>query len=260
MANWKLYLRDYMSSASVLTPSYMMNGRNACTGLPSSIASITGASAGVKATFAANTTIRAIAIDAHNLDGCTVKGLYGSGSTQWGSTQTVVGNGPQVFDLGSTKTDTIFSLGIYGATGKTVGNLGLLGGLTGEYIEFSGSWITYPIGRQMDAHIGIQRTGTGVRIEQRRGGASQIMACHVVNVQPNATAGTQATNEGLIDNTFLLETYGVQGWLGPLWLVDDAGTSYHCHVVRPLNFPFTAAGGFAEFDLVIETIPTIGGS
>ena len=156
-----------------------------------------------------------------------------------------------------------FNLYVYDAIGKQIGNMGLLGGgvnpaLLVDYIEFSGSWITYPIGRQMNAHIGIQRTGTGVRIEQRRGGASQILACHVENVQPNATAGSQAANEAMIDDTFMTEQHGVQGWLGPLWLVDDNGAAYHCHVVRPLNFPFTAAGGFAEFDLVVETIPVIG--
>lgn len=257
MANWKLYLRDYMSEAGILTPSNMTNVRNACKGIPSSVASITNATAGVTIQFAASTTIRALAIDLHNLDGVTLKGFHGG--VQWGGNKTVVGNGPQVFDLASAQANTAFTFGIYDAAGKQIGNMGLLGGLTGEYIEFSGSWITYPIGRQMDAQIGLQYTGTGIEIGQRRGGASQILACHVTHVLPNATTGTQATNEALLDNTFLLESYGTQGWLGPLWLVDDNGTAYHCTVVRPLNFPFTAAGGFAEFDLVVRTIPVIGG-
>lgn len=257
MANWKLYLRDYMVEAGTITPTAITNARNACKGAPTSIASITAATAGVTATFSTTPTIRALAIDMHNLDTMTIKGFYGA--VQWGGDQTVSGNGSQVFDLGSAKTAASFNFGIYGATGLVIGNMGLLGGATGEYIEFSGSWVKYPIGRQMDAHIGIQRSGTGIRIEQRRGGASYIMACHVTHIQPNATTGTQASNEALLDNTFIQESYGTQGWLGPIWLVDDAGVAYHCHVVRPLNFPFTAAGGFAEFDLVVETIPVIGG-
>jgi hypothetical protein len=260
MATWKLYLRDYMKEGGAYTITGMSNGRVACKGLPTSVAAITATPSIIAVSLPSSPKMRAIAIDGHNLDGCTI-------SASWGASKTVSGNGPQLWDLGASSAGSTYSVTIVGGTGKQIMNVGLLGSETGgsssktTYIEFAGSWFTYPIGRQMNAGMGIQRTGTGMRIEQRRGGASQILACHCHMLQPNATSGTQFTSgEAYLDDSFMSEDSGTQGWLGPIWLVDDNGTSYHCHVVRPLNIPWIAAGGFADFDLVVETIPVFMGA
>jgi hypothetical protein len=139
------------------------------------------------------------------------------------------------------------------ASGLKAGCLSLLS--HDRMITVTNAWPVYPIEQAFDAHIGRQITVTGQPIEQRRGGATRLIGIEIPYVK---LAATDSGQEGWLDDYWMDEAYGVQGFLGAVWLVNDNGNAFHGHIQRPIGAPITHVGGRSRISLTLKTIPHIG--
>jgi hypothetical protein len=263
MSNWKLYLRDYAPEATSYTfGAGIGNGANIVSGYDSNVASVaSGATSTIDFTLPTSVACGAVGIANHNLTGATVYLYSGFGTSLIGASRVIASNDDTILDTGSYASGTTFRVKISGVAGKC-GCISLLS--SDHVITITNAWPVHPLQNSLNAYIGEQRTVTGQKIEQRRGGASQTWGLTIPLVK---TTDTTTGQEGKIDEMWTDEAWGVQGFLGPIWLVDDNVSSpfttvirraYHGHVIRPMPMPITHAGGMATVELTFETIPHMG--
>lgn len=256
MANWTLFFSDQAAQGTKAFSGFT-NGLNATNGGGAMIAQISSTSATITWTFAAGKQIGAIGIFNHSLDGATISLHYRNGGPYvlLGS-DTVDGYGDQIFHFSTTPgSRTDWRLTIAGANGKQIGAVGLLPVQTGVYIAFATTDPSYPLGITYDAAITTQDSAAGYPKEQKHGGAWRVLDLEVRYVPV-----TGATDEGLLDNTFLDAggQYGTSGWLGPVWLWDDAGEAYYGVIQRPVDMSITGPGPRATVRLRFREIPHTG--
>jgi hypothetical protein len=262
MANWIFYLKD---QANVVMPTFtaMSNGANCTHGLATMTSAFTGASSTILWNFGAGVTkkIKAVGWNNHNMPDTTAITLsHSSNGSTWtdGTAANPSGYATGTNDYGFTVSRQYWKVTIADAalSGKVIGSIALLDGSENQTIEIEASYAPrYPIGISMDAGIGVQRTITGNRIEQVRGGAYHTFSLNCMFI-PRTGAAT-ATD---IFPSFLDSAWGVAGWPGPFYISDDAGVSYQVHLVRPIMAPIMNAGGRCNVTLNFETVPSIGAS
>lgn len=256
MAGWILYVRDY-SADVVPVFSGFTNGANCTSGYDSMVASI--AASGTKTitwTFASAVTCQAVGIANHTLTSADTVSLQYSGSyTHVGtSPDPATGAVDQVLDMGASQSSTIWRVSLVVTGSRKIGCVSLLSGGAKHLLTFENiSAPRFPLGNQYGAMVAVQATGAGHWIEQRRGGAYEMLDMTFPYVPKSLASGA-----GYIDESFLNEVEGSQGWLGPLWVTDDKGKAYHVNIVRPVDAPVTHLGGLQTVTLRLRTVPHIG--
>jgi len=257
MANWKLYLRDYAREGT-RTGVNISNMENAVNGFDSMLAVTTASPASITWDFGAGNTrtVRALGLANHNMTGNGLQAQYSDNGSSW-TTFINTGSLPSgdyiLDDGGAAETHRYFKAIWTGTAGLKFGGISLLSGATGHTIELTECWPIFPIEGHLASEITQQMTAAGNIIEQRLGGSSRVFSLEIPSLQQGLAA-----NEGLLDDAFLDESYDALGFLGPIWVIDDAGVEYHAQVQRPIQWTLDRSGNRVRAVLTLRTIPHVG--
>jgi hypothetical protein len=257
MSAWTFYLQDRAPRASTFSFVGMSSGRNCVAGYDNMFAAFTSTTAEIHINLPSALSVRGFALANHNLANAIAK-LYKSSTgptgpwTQVGTDQTIPSTADFVFDAGSSNTARYWSLNFSSVTtANRIACVSLLSGETNHLIVVADENKPIAIDSVFDAGVVPVATAIGEIVEQIMGGSTERITLTLDHVRLSDSSGM-----GLFDEGFMLTTFGIQGWRGPFWMVDDNGKAYHVRLIRPVQAPYTrATKGRRRMTIILETVP-----
>jgi len=264
MPNWKFFLQDHALKATSVAGTNATSAANVISGTDNMLSQATSTASSWAFTLPSSVVCASVGLANHNIPANSTLDFFYESGVNWvqiGANQAISPYIDQVFSFTPPAANTRYKVTINHPTGFKIGCISLLSGSTFLAIESTDSWPGYPVDRELDAGIVASHSAGGARLEQKYGGASQLLTMRFRNL---LFAKTDAGEEGLIDDVFLRQYMSdgtptnLTGLPGPFWIVDDNGSAYHGHILRPLRFPIIGPGPRSDVMISFETLPHTG--